>query len=169
MERIKVIQDYLKTQCLDAWILVDYENRNKTLVSFVGEKMLTRKILMVFPRTGKPYLITHLIDTVFLKDPEVLHQFDLHVYKTWKEMLAYEKNDFKNYKKVAMDISEEGLLPRIALADYGSVDFIKSLASRSSPAVTSWNASRLPMMRKPMKARSGPARKLWRSRTKPLR
>jgi Xaa-Pro dipeptidase len=127
MERIKVIQDYLKAQGLDAWILVDYENRNKTLVSFVGEKMLTRKILMVFPRTGKPYLITHLIDTVFLKDPEVLHQFDLHVYKTWKEMLAYEKNDFKNYKKVAMDISEEGLLPRIALADYGSVDFIKSL------------------------------------------
>jgi Xaa-Pro dipeptidase len=127
MERIQVIQDYLKAQGLDAWILVDYENRNTTLVSFVGEKMLTRKILMVFPKTGKPYLITHLIDTVFLKDPDVLSQFDLHVYKTWKEMLAYEKNDFKDYQKVAMDISEEGLLPRIALADYGSVDFIKSL------------------------------------------
>lgn len=125
MEKTKIIEEYLEKNHIDAWIIVDYENRNKTLVSFLGEKMLTRKIIMVFEKNRKPYLITHTIDTVFLKDLQ--DKFDLVVYKTWKEMLQLEKKMFKDYKKVCMDISEDGLLPRISLADYGSVEYVKSL------------------------------------------
>lgn len=99
MNRIDKIQNYLKEENKDAWILVDYENRNKTLVSFLGEKMLTRKIFMVFPKDEKPYLITHLIDTVFLSDDETKSVFDLKIYKTWNEMLELEKECFKSYKK----------------------------------------------------------------------
>lgn len=127
MNRIDKIQNYLKEENKDAWILVDYENRNKTLVSFLGEKMLTRKIFMVFPKDEKPYLITHLIDTVFLSDDETKSVFDLKIYKTWNEMLELEKECFKSYKNVIMDISNDGLLPRVSLADYGSVEFIKNL------------------------------------------
>lgn len=127
MNRIEQVQQYLAEKNFDAWIMVDYENRNKTLVSFVGEKMLTRKIFLVIPREGKAYLITHTIDTVFLNEPDVVDNFDLHVYKTWKEMLAIENNDFKDYKRVIMDVSKDGLLPRVSLADYGSVEFIKNL------------------------------------------
>lgn len=127
MEKIEQVQQELEIEKADAWIMVDYENRNKTLVSFLGDKMLTRKIFMVFPHGEKPYLICHSIDTVFLSDDETLKNFDLHVYHTWEEMLNLEKNDFKDYKKVLMDISENGLLPRISLADYGSVEYIKSL------------------------------------------
>jgi Xaa-Pro aminopeptidase len=89
--------------------------------------MLTRKIFMVIPASGKPYLITHIIDTVYLKDKETLGNFDLKVYKTWREMLDLEKKLLSGYKTVLMDISENGLLPRISLADWGSVDYIKSL------------------------------------------
>ncbi len=127
MNRIDKIQNYLKEENKDAWILVDYENKNKTLVSFLGEKMLTRKIFMVFPKNGKPYLITHLIDTVFLNDEGTNSVFDLKIYKTWNEMLELEKECFKSYKNVIMDISNDGLLPRVSLADYGSVEFIKNL------------------------------------------
>lgn len=127
MNRIDKIQNYLKEENKDAWILVDYENRNKILVSFLGEKMLTRKIFMVFPKDGKPYLITHLIDTVFLNDEGTKSVFDSKIYKTWNEMLELERECFKSYKNVIMDISNDGLLPRVSLADYGSVDFIKNL------------------------------------------
>ncbi len=127
MKRFEIIQKQLNDKNVDAWILVDYENRNKTVVSFLGNKMLTRKIILVFPKGNRPYIICHSIDTVFLNDPEITKDFDLRVYKTWQEMLELERTSFKNYKKVYMDISENGLLPRIALADYGSVDFVKSL------------------------------------------
>ncbi len=127
MNKFEIIKNQLSKNNVDVWILVDYENRNKTVVSFLGNKMLTRKIFVIFPKDEKPYIICHSIDTVFLNDPEILKDFDLRVYKRWQEMLEIEKESFKNYKRVYMDISENGLLPRISLADYGSVEFVKSL------------------------------------------
>ncbi|MFA6830120.1 MAG: M24 family metallopeptidase [Bacilli bacterium] len=125
--QINVIRKYLESNNLDAWILVDYENQNKTVVSFLGNKMLTRKIFMVFTKIGKPFLICHTIDTVFLNDKEITDIFDIKSYKTWPEMLETEKREFSSFKNICMDISADGLLPRISLADYGSVQFISSL------------------------------------------
>ncbi|MBQ7243444.1 MAG: aminopeptidase P family protein [Bacilli bacterium] len=124
---IKDIQKEVARLGGDAWIIVDYENKNPALVKMLGERMLTRKIFLVLPSEGKPYLITHSIDTVYLSDPSVIERFDLRVYKTWEEMLALERESFSSYKKVFMDVSENGLLPRVSLADYGSVSFIESL------------------------------------------
>ncbi len=124
MNQIETAKNYLKEKGLDAWVLVDYENRNPAFVSFLGRKMLTRKIFLIVPKEGKPYLICHSIDTVFLKGQ---NDFDLKVYKTWQEMLALEKECFSSYKKICMDISGDGLLPRVSLADYGSVEYIKNL------------------------------------------
>ena len=127
MTKDKIIHEALAKEGADAWVIVDYENRNKTLVEFLGNRMLTRKIFLVFPLKKKPFIICHSIDTVFLRDEEITKEFDLKVYHTWQEMLDIEKKEFAEYKKVLMDISEFGLLPRISLADYGSVEFIKSL------------------------------------------
>ena len=127
MTKNEIIREALAKEGADAWVIVDYENRNKTLVEFLGNRMLTRKIFLVFPLDKKPFIICHSIDTVFLRDEEIAKTFDLKVYHTWQEMLDIEKKEFAEYKKVLMDISEFGLLPRISLADYGSVEFIKSL------------------------------------------
>ena len=127
MTKNEIIREALTKEGADAWVIVDYENRNKTLVGFLGNRMLTRKIFLVFPRDKKPFIICHSIDTVFLRDEEITKTFDLKVYHTWQEMLDIEKKEFAEYKKVLMDISEFGLLPRISLADYGSVEFVKSL------------------------------------------
>ena len=54
MNKFEIIKKYLKDNSKDAWIIVDYENKNKTLVSFLGNKMLTRKIFLVFPKDNKP-------------------------------------------------------------------------------------------------------------------
>lgn len=127
MTKNEIIREALTKEGADAWVIVDYENRNKTLVEFLGNRMLTRKIFLVFHRDKKPFIICHSIDTVFLRDEEISKNFDLKVYHTWQEMLDIEKKEFTEYKKVLMDISEFGLLPRISLADYGSVEFVKSL------------------------------------------
>ncbi|MBO7121095.1 MAG: aminopeptidase P family protein [Bacilli bacterium] len=129
MTKNEIIREALTKEGADAWVIVDYENRNKTLVEFLGNRMLTRKIFLVFPRDKKPFIICHSIDTVFLRDEEITKTFDLKVYHTWQEMLDIEKKEFAEYKKVLMDISEFGLLPRISLADYGSVEFVKSLGT----------------------------------------
>ena len=124
---LKQLQEQIAALGHDAWILVDYENRNPALVQFLGKRMLTRKIFLVIPANEKPYLITHTIDTAYLNDPAITSAFDLHIYATWQEMLDLQRRLFKSYKSVLMDISEAGLLPRVSLADYGSVSFIRSI------------------------------------------
>ncbi len=124
---IQQIQKKIASLGHDAWIIVDYENHNPALVQLLGQKMLTRKIFLVIPAFEKPYLITHTIDTVYLNDDSIRGRFDLRVYATWPEMLDLERSSFKEYKSVLMDVSEAGLLPRVSLADYGSVSFIESL------------------------------------------
>lgn len=135
MDKIEIVKEYLRKENKDAWIMVDYENRNPTMVSFLGEKMLTRKIFLVIPKEGRPYLIAHSIDTVFLSQKDVSDVFSLKVYHTWKEMLALQKELFSLYHEVLMDISEYGLLPRVSLADFGSVEYVRSLGLKISSSM----------------------------------
>ena len=123
---IKEIAKQIKLEG-DAWIIVDYENRNPILPSLIGKRMLTRKLFLTIPADKKPFLIVHQIDTVYLQDKLIKDNFDLYVYKTYEEMLELEKKLFSQFKIVLMDISEKGLLPRVTLADYGSVSYIKDL------------------------------------------
>jgi Xaa-Pro dipeptidase len=120
------IKRILTTKQVGAWIVVDYENRNPSVVAFLGEKMLTRKIFLVIPAEGKPYIICHNIDSVFLKSQDITDHFDIKIYRDWHEMLQLEEQ-FKAYQTVMMDVSDKGLLPRVSLADFGSVDYIRSM------------------------------------------
>ena len=131
---IHAIQTLIAKEGAQAWVLVDYENRNPNFVAFLGQKMLTRKIIMVIPAQGKPFLITHAIDTVYLQDEQTKANFDLCVYHTWEEMLALQKEKIACFETVLMDISEFGLLPRVSLADYGSVSYIRSLGVEVLPS-----------------------------------
>lgn len=127
--KISEIQKRLPSS-VSCWVLVDYENKNPIMVSMLGDLMLTRKIIMVIPREEKPFLICHKIDTVFLNQERITSQFNLHVYKTWKEMLELERDLLKDYPTLCMDISSDGLLPRVSLADYGSVEYLLSLGHK---------------------------------------
>ena len=124
---IQEIQSAIGKEKGEAWVLVDYENRNPVVAKLLLHKMLTRKIILIIPSFGRPQIICHSIDSVFLKDKEIQQCFELNVYHTWQEMLELEKELLSKYKKVLMDISDNGLLMRVSLADFGSVDFVKSL------------------------------------------
>lgn len=127
---LKEIQDELKLENADAWLISDYENKNPTLVSFLGEKMLTRKIFLLIKKEGKPDLIAHFIDSAFLRDLEKDGIINLHIYKSWQEMLEIEKTILKPLQNILMDISEYGLLPRVSLCDYGTVEYVISLGKK---------------------------------------
>lgn len=127
---IQKVQKEIAALGADAWLISDYENKNPTITSLLGKKMLTRKLFMVIPKEKKPYLICHLIDSVFLLDKETKKNFDLRIYKTWQEMLTLEEESFQDYQTVLMDVSSKGLLPRISFADYGTVSFIASLGKQ---------------------------------------
>lgn len=124
---IETIQKLIASLGKQAWITIDYENKNKALCGLLGGKMLTRKIIAVFYANRRPALIAHSIDCGLLKDGIVDRRFDIIEYKTWQQMLDGERKALENLSSVLMDYSENGLLMRVASADAGSVEFVKSL------------------------------------------
>ena len=128
------LQKLIASQGADSYVMVDYENRNKNVVALLGEKMLTRKLVLIIPTKGKPQLIVHVIDTVYLRDEDIVSRFELKPYKTWQQMLQIEAECLKDANTVLMDISEYGLLPRVSLADHGSVEYVRSLGKQVKPS-----------------------------------
>ena len=127
MNKLEIAKAYLNANEIDAWVIYDYECSNDALISFVGKKMLTRKIFMVIPKDSKPYIIAHKIDNAYLNVPEILNDFDLINYQTWNELLMLLKKYISNYKNVIMEMSDMGALPRSSYCDYGTVKMIKDL------------------------------------------
>lgn len=122
---LSTIKTFIKKERADAWVIVDYENHHPFLRKLFGEKMLTRKLFLFLPNKGKGTIVCHSIDAFYLKEASIAKEFDLFIYKTWKEMLSLVKKALKSYKTVLMDVSESGMLPRVSLADAGSVDLVK--------------------------------------------
>jgi len=146
--KIQEIQKQIQEEQADAWVLVDYENRNPVVATLLGHKMLTRKIVLVIPCQGRPTIVCHVIDQVFLKGQDISAAFGLSVYKTWQEMLREEKEALAGFKRVLMDVSDNGLLMRVSLADYGSVDFVKSLGIEVASSMNVLQSLTAPLSKK---------------------
>lgn len=126
-EKFDYIKETLNKTSADAWLIVDYENQNQMTSKLFGHMMLTRKIVIGLVASGRNFIICHSIDSLFLNKQEIRDQFDLHIYNTWQELLSLQKETTKDFRTIMMDISENGLVQTISLADFGSGKFYESL------------------------------------------
>lgn len=121
----ELIKEFLIKENIDAWVIADYECKTPSLLSLIGKRFLTRKCFIVIPKIGKSFIIAHFIDKQYLLD--LSSDYDLRIYKNWNEMTLLLKEGLLGYKKIMMDISENGLMPRVSSADYGTVCMIKEI------------------------------------------
>ena len=126
MENLTFIKRFLAEHPESAYLSLDYENKNPLLASFTSGLMLTRKVAFLF-KSERPIVIAQTLDCPFLKKGYVGANIEIVEYRDWKEYLALLKKYLSDTSAVYMDVSENGLLPRVSLADYGSVAYVMSL------------------------------------------
>lgn len=126
INKINLAKNFLKEHDYDAWIIYDYECSNDALISFLGKRFVTRKVFLVIRKEEKPFIIAHTIDLAHLDEKEVTSQFDLVTYRTWNDLMNVLKEHISPFKKVLMEISDNGALPKSSYCDYGTVNLIKS-------------------------------------------
>lgn len=132
MEKLEKVQAYLKENHQDAWVIYDYECHNDAFKEMVGKIFLTRKVFVVIPQMGRPFIICHFIDTTPLKQNHVDAIYDFHIYRTWEDMKALLQKDLAAYPHILMEISEEGSLPRSSYCDYGTVSLLSNYVQQVS-------------------------------------
>lgn len=126
------VYEDLRLMGADSWVVYDYCSSNPVFNELVGNYHLTRKCFLIIKSTGNSTLIAHSIDCGVLEQKGVQNRFALVKYNRWSELIDLLRQYLESDNNVLMEISENGLLPRVSYVDYGTVELIKSLGCKVS-------------------------------------
>jgi Xaa-Pro aminopeptidase len=122
---LRKIQEALRDQKVDGWLLYDFHNRDPLAIHILGidpEKLSTRRWYYFIPTDGEPVkLVSKVEQTVldFLPGKKI-------PYLAWKEMHQQIKNILGNRKRIALNYSPMNHIPYASMVDGGTVELIKS-------------------------------------------
>ncbi len=148
MKKLAEIQEQLRNQRLDGWLLYDFQNLNPISKKILGLQgnLLTRRWFCWIPSSGQPEILCHLIEK---------HSFTslgaaLRTFKSWEEMLKQLENLLAGNSKIAMEYSPKCSIPYISRVDGGTLEILAALGKEvvSSANLVQyfearWNAQQL--------------------------
>lgn len=128
MERMNVseIQDYLKQNKIDGWLIFDFRGQNYVATNFFAmkkEHMLTRRWFYFIPKKGKPALLVHRIERDNFPDTPG----NVFVYISWQQLRDQLWALLNGCNSVAMEYSPNGTIPYVSTVDGGTLDLVRSL------------------------------------------
>lgn len=118
------IKEQLKLKNIDAWIIYDFGLKNQAYTELFGKSFTTRRVFVVISQ-DKNIVISHKIDTPAIKNSKIASQFQFVEYLTWQDLENTIKDTISNFNTVAMEISDDGSMPKMSYVDYGTVCLIK--------------------------------------------
>ncbi len=126
MRRLEAIQQMLRAQSLDGWLLYDFHGINPIARRVAGipqDRILSRRWACFIPAQGDPRWLVHAIEWGGLKDiiPEA------HTYVRYGEWYDGVREILAGARRVAMEISPGGAIPTVSRVDGGTLDTVRSL------------------------------------------
>lgn len=144
MLQLDKIQDFLKSEGIDGWLIADFHARNNIAVNFLGlSAHLTRRSFYFIPAEGEPVALVNNIE----KDRFVHLPGRKLTYSAYKTLESNLKEILNRRKKIAMEYSARGRLPYIGLVDSGTVELVRSFGVEvvsSADIVAHFQARMLP-------------------------
>ncbi len=123
---IAAIQQSLKAEGLDGWLLYDFHGSNpiaaRLLGTANGEKMTTRRWFYLVPASGEPRGLVHAIERSTL---DALPG-QKTVYAGRQQLDAALTALLSGVKRVAMEYSRECAIPYISRIDAGTVELVRN-------------------------------------------
>ena len=123
-ELIKKAKNHLIQNNLSSWLIYNYKGSNPFFEKVIGRKIegLTRPIWLVIKSDQEPIIITHKLDSNFVRKKEII----LEEYTDRESMINKLKEKLPKGSTVAMEYSPNGLMPRTSFVDAGTIDICKN-------------------------------------------
>lgn len=125
---LAAIQQALKDQNLDGWLLYDFRGSNqlaRRVMKLNDDSMGSRRCAFGIPAEGDPLKIVHRIEDAALDHLPGEKQ----IYLRWQEFEAAFEKFLTGKNKVAMEYSEKNGNPYISRVDAGTVELVRSFGS----------------------------------------
>ena len=117
-------QKQLKVESLDGWLLYDYRGMNPIFWETVGQiPNVTRPCWLWIPADGDPHLLVSKVDRGRFEHLDL----DTDVFGSRQEMTAALAQMLGGARRVAMEYSPHGALPRVSKVDGGTLELVRGL------------------------------------------
>lgn len=129
MTDLSVIQDYLRHEQVDGWLLYGFRDQNPIALAVAGLRSAgSRRWFLWLPREGRPTWIVQAIErTTFLDLPPALAG-ETHLYVTWQQL--YERLaqvvrvNGQPAQRILMEYSPENAIPYVSRVDAGIMEVV---------------------------------------------
>ena len=128
-ERLDEIQEGLREQGLEGWLLYDLHARNAVASRMTGVGDLTRRYFVLLPATGEPTVLMHGIETT----PWDQWPWGTMSYVSWKE-LDGRLAELIGGKRVATEIVPNDAVPPVDLIPAGVADLLRKAGAELAPS-----------------------------------
>jgi Xaa-Pro dipeptidase len=123
-KKIDDIQQQLKKQNLDGWLLYDFRRSNDLAIAFLeipSDTFLTRRFFYWIPQTGDPIKLVSVIES------HVLNSLPgkTTTFQSWQELQTQISNLLKGAKVIAMEYSPMAAIPTLSKVDAGTIELVK--------------------------------------------
>jgi Xaa-Pro dipeptidase len=120
-ERLPEIQDALRAQRLDGWLLYDLHQRNGVTAALLGLGDLSRRYFVLVPAEGEPRALVHGIEEA----PWEAWPWSRRRYVGWQELEGALAELLAGRRRVAMEVSPGDAVPATDLVPAGVVELIR--------------------------------------------
>jgi Xaa-Pro dipeptidase len=118
------IQEELRRQKLDGWLLFDHHERDPLAYRILGFKParhVTRRWYYLIPAEGEPIALVHRIESTILDSLPG----DKSTYSSWAQQVEGLEKLLRGKSRVAMQYSPFCQIPYISLVDAGTVELVR--------------------------------------------
>jgi Xaa-Pro aminopeptidase len=121
--QIDEIQNFLRENQIDGWLLYDFRESNPIArrVTGLAGRHITRRWFCYVPATGEPIWLTHRIELSHFNDLPG----EVRVYTGWRELHEELRTLLANSQKVAVEYSPDAAVPYVAKVDAGTVELVR--------------------------------------------
>ena len=114
------IQEALRQDDLDGWLLYEFHGLNAVATSLLGTGKTTRRGFAFVPREGEPVALIHAIEASAWRG----WPFAVRTYRSWREMEAGLASLVEGLERIAMEVSPGAAVPTLDLVPAGIAGLI---------------------------------------------
>jgi len=121
-EQLSAIQEALRAQGLDGWLLYDLRARNVIASRLLGLGELSRRYFVLIPAQGEPFALTHGIE----QGPWRQWPWKKTVYVSWRSLDDAMQAALAGRRRVAMELSARDAVPVCDLVPAGVAELVRA-------------------------------------------